>query len=116
MAETGDDAYVREQADLIGSKFLQRTRAEAVLIQGLLEHLLQGDATVIGQLGQIVHRIAGAGATFGYTSMSECARQMETLLRDLDAEDSPALGRLTEYSSRLVTEVTTLATEHEIAP
>jgi chemotaxis protein histidine kinase CheA len=70
--------------------FLQRTRNEAVILQGMIERLDNGDSTVLPQLDHFTHKIHGTAATFGFISISECARNMTQLVALIMQRAKPA--------------------------
>lgn len=71
------EALLSERVKTLGQKFLVRTRGQSAELREALARLEQGDwdaATVILQLS---HKMHGTGATFGFTTVSAPAAEIE---------------------------------------
>jgi CheY-like chemotaxis protein len=111
--ESADQSAMRRQVTQFGERFLQRTRNETERLRNLIGRIRPGDATVIAELERIAHRIHGSGSTFGFAALSECAEEIEQLIKGLKvrntwagtALDSNTFSRLSECTERLAQEV-----------
>jgi two-component system cell cycle response regulator len=86
--DRGDEGRVREQVAQLSGKFLERSAAEAATLHRLIEDLQSGESAGLTSMHEIAHKIHGAGATFDFPAVSECAQEIERLSQDLLA--SPA--------------------------
>jgi HPt (histidine-containing phosphotransfer) domain-containing protein len=84
------EAQLRDQLAQLGEQFLQRTKSETAILQTMIERLSGGDTTALIQLDHFSHKIHGSAATFGFTSISECARDIEQLVGTIMKRDGPA--------------------------
>jgi CheY-like chemotaxis protein len=97
----------------LGGKFLQRTRAEAIVLRELIERAYLGDSSVMGQLSHLAHKINGAGTTFGFAAVSGCGREIEHLIERHAEREAPGeaaidpalLQQLMDCTRRLAQEV-----------
>lgn len=64
----------------LGTRFLQRTRNEAVVLHSLAERANDGNPIVIEQIERLAHKIQGSGSMFGYPAVSMCAGHLESLV------------------------------------
>lgn len=61
-----------------------------------------GDATFLNEYHRLVHSLTGAGATFGYERVSQCARHLEGYLKQLiDAGDESVAEQFHEAAALL---------------
>jgi HPt (histidine-containing phosphotransfer) domain-containing protein len=97
----------------IRERFLQRTQGELPLLREQLERIAAGDLSGLAQMRVFAHRINGAGATFDFAALGECARQVEHLLDVLivaSAVEPRDLRRLMEHGRRLELAIAAAAT------
>jgi chemotaxis protein histidine kinase CheA len=117
MDKLDPEAQLRVQLAQLAEQFLQRTRNEAALLGTMIERLDSGDSTALLELNHLTHKIHGSAATFGFTSISDCARDMEELIARIMRRDEPAapdtvskdLRYLMSYRQLLAQEVETAA-------
>jgi len=78
-----DDGQERFRAKLqeLSERFVVRSVSELDLMQTLLAQAKSGDDAAAQQLLLTVHRLSGSGAMLGFTAVSECARNIERILR-----------------------------------
>ena len=81
MTESREDkaAAARARMAELAGKFLERTRGELTTMRENLAKLAAGDASMLGEIHQLAHRMAGTGATLGFVPLSECAAHIEYL-------------------------------------
>jgi len=89
MDKPDPEAQLRNQLAELGELFLQRTRSETALLQTMIERLDSGDSAVLLQLDHVSHKIHGSAATFGFTSISERARDIEQLVGRIMKREEP---------------------------
>ncbi len=75
-------------------KFRQRCAVDRERLVHALEAWRQGDANAHGELVAIIHGLAGAGGTFGFSSLSDHAMEAEARLLDTTSHDSAIHGEL----------------------
>ncbi len=90
MTDAGDRASqleqeLREQAKVLGGKFLVRTRDQAGRLRERIRELQQGDGTHLAELEELAHKIHGSGAMLGFAEVSACAGEIEQLAEQLMA-------------------------------
>ena len=83
-------ATVQRHVTQLAGRFLQRTRDEAVLLHTLAEHAGGGDPVVLEQMERLAHKIHGSGSMFGYTAVSACASDLESLVEVIRVRDASA--------------------------
>jgi chemotaxis protein histidine kinase CheA len=105
------DDLERRVAEL-AVKFLQRTMSAAASLPGLMAGAHRGDLAAIDELEHTVHRIHGGGATFGFNTVSERAREFERLIVRVKAHSiassgiaAPMLRRMHGCARRLTQEI-----------
>jgi CheY-like chemotaxis protein len=111
--KAADSPSLRREISQLGKRFLLRTRKETVRLRDLVEVIQTADATEMEELENLAHRIHGSGSTFGFGAVSECAGEIEHLVRGLrkggprpgGAVDFQICQRLTECARRLTQEV-----------
>jgi two-component system cell cycle response regulator len=82
-SDRGDVGRLREQVVQLSGKFLERSAAQAAILHRLIDDLQGGDSAGLAAMHEIAHKIHGAGATFDFPAVSECAQQIERLSQDL---------------------------------
>ena len=97
--DAGDEAGLRAHAARLSGKFLERTAAQAASLRRLIECLQAGDSTSVASMHAIAHQIHGAGATFDFPAVSECAAEIERLSHHLLAAE-PAIDLASEAQIR----------------
>jgi len=90
------------------SKFKQRTEGDRSRLAALAGRMAPGASEVSGEIAQIAHRLVGAAGVFGFSKLSEYARELdvsvqqpcsepatvrENLQKVLVAIDETVLGR-----------------------
>ncbi len=73
----------------------------------------RADRARLSELRVEVHKLAGAGATFGFRSLSERSRRFETLLDGMISEDAPLSSELLDEVDRHVSELMALEQARE---
>lgn len=81
MTESREDKAAAARARMVelAAKFIERTRGELATLRECLVKLAAGDASMLGEIHQLAHRMAGTGATLGLMPLSECAARIEYL-------------------------------------
>jgi chemotaxis protein histidine kinase CheA len=81
MTESREDkaAAARVRMTELAAKFIERTHGELATMREHLAKLAAGDASMLGEIHQLAHRMAGTGATLGLVPLSECAAHIEYL-------------------------------------
>jgi len=88
------EAELREQVKVLAAKFLQRTASQIPQLQNELERLAAtGDRNALRIIQDIVHKIHGSGAMFGFDLISERAGDLEKFTTRVPADaESTALA------------------------
>ena len=82
MNHESDSGRTRSKLqDILGGRFIERTRGELSVMCIQWRAARDGDAAATEQLLQFVHRIGGAGAMLGFEQVSEHMRNIERILR-----------------------------------
>jgi two-component system cell cycle response regulator len=87
-SDRGDEGRLREHVAQLSGKFLERSAAHAATLHRLIEDLQAGESTGLASMHEIAHKIHGAGATFDFPAVSECAQEIERLSQDLLASQA----------------------------
>ena len=97
MSQTFD-----ERLDELRERFRERAIADTATIEGMAEEIRAGHAPsgLAAELRQIVHRLAGAGGTFGFAEISARASELEELLLEQSAD-----AEVVERCRALVSEI-----------
>jgi two-component system, OmpR family, response regulator len=66
----GAQAKIRLEVDSLTTSFLQRARVDVLNLTKLIERAHEGDRSVFVEIERIAHSIHGAGAMFGFPSVS----------------------------------------------
>lgn len=82
-----DAARVR-MAEL-AAKFLDRSDGDVASMRSGLGRMAAGDATAVGDIQHLAHRMAGTGATLGFESVSDAAHRLEKLAEGCARGASP---------------------------
>ena len=106
MKETSDAGSqqgleIHDQLRLLGGKFLNRTRDQAVQLRECIRDLPNGNAPLT-QLEEVAHKIHGSGAMFGFADISACGGEIETLAEALAAATTPIDAATVERLNALV--------------
>jgi two-component system chemotaxis response regulator CheY len=115
-SDRGDEGRLREQVAQLSGKFLERSAAHAATLHRLIDDLQTGESAGLASMHEIAHKIHGAGATFDFPAVSECAQEIERLSQDLLA--CPAaidLDAKAHIRTRLQTSIQQLAHAIEAA-
>ena len=67
--------------DILGGRFIERTRNELSVIRTQWRAAREGDSVATEQLLQFSHRIGGAAAMLGFGQVGEPVRNIERILR-----------------------------------
>jgi HPt (histidine-containing phosphotransfer) domain-containing protein len=97
--DAGDEAGLRAHVARLSGKFLERTAAQAATLRRLIECLQAGDSSSVASMHAIAHQIHGAGATFDFPAVSECAAEIERLSHQLLAAE-PAIDLASDAQIR----------------
>jgi two-component system OmpR family response regulator len=107
----GDDP-VQAHVDSLASRFLERTRGEVIRLRELTASVRPGDQAVLGEIVRVAHSIHGAGALFGFPSVSALGADVERLVEELmtgriacDLAAEPLDLQLLRCTERLAQEV-----------
>ncbi len=98
MKDKITEAELREQVKILSAKFLQRTAVQIPQLQNELERLAAtGDRDALRVIQNIVHKIHGSGAMFGFDLISDRAGDLEAFAHRISASaDTTALAALAE--------------------
>ncbi|MDB6009164.1 MAG: response regulator receiver domain protein [Gammaproteobacteria bacterium] len=110
--ERAGDDQVPAQVDSLASRFLERARGEVIRLRELIASARPGDQATLVKIERLAHSIHGAGAIFGFPSVSALGADVERLVEELStaeiASDQAAepLGlQLLRCTERLAQEV-----------
>jgi chemotaxis protein histidine kinase CheA len=78
----GDD-QVQARVESLTLRFLERARGEVTRLRELTAGARQRDQAVLGEIERLAHSIHGAGAIFGFTSISALGGVVEHLVEEL---------------------------------
>lgn len=108
---TGEDK-VQAHVESLALRFLERARDEVIRLRELTAGARQGDQAVLGEIGRLAHSIHGAGAIFGFPSVSTLGADVERLVEELitagiasDQAAAPLNLQLLRCTERLAHEV-----------
>lgn len=76
-----DQEQLQQRLKEIGGRYLRRTVGEMQRLRELAAAVCEDDTSGLAEIVQIVHRIHGGGGMFGFDSISEAARRLETTAR-----------------------------------
>lgn len=82
------DAARARMAEL-AAKFLDRTEGDIAAMRDALGRMALGDASAVGEIRHLAHRMVGTGATLGFESLSDGAQVLEKLAEDCAPGASP---------------------------
>lgn len=74
------EAQLREQVKVLGEKFLIRTAGQIVTLREQVVRLREGHPDALPVIQEMIHKIHGSGAMFGFGDLSERAGEIERLL------------------------------------
>jgi two-component system OmpR family response regulator len=110
-ARAGDDP-MQAHVNSLALRFLERARGEVTRLRELTASARQGDRSVLGEIERVAHSIHGAGAIFGFPSVSALGGDVERLVEELatagiasDAAAEPLDLQLLRCTERLAQEV-----------
>ena len=99
------DRLAAAQARLqeLSARFVARSRNEVVDIRGAIARVRAGDASGLGVIQHLAHRMAGTGATLGLDALSHHAYELERLAEAQNATlpDAAVLARMDVLISAL---------------
>jgi CheY-like chemotaxis protein len=78
----GDD-HVQARVESLALRFLERARGEAIRLRKLTASARRGDRAALGEIERLAHSIHGAGAIFGFPSISALGGDVEHLVEEL---------------------------------
>jgi two-component system OmpR family response regulator len=81
--ERAGDDQVQAQVDSLASRFLERATGEVIRLRELTASARPGDQAVLGEIQRVAHSIHGAGALFGFPSVSALGADVERLVEEL---------------------------------
>jgi HPt (histidine-containing phosphotransfer) domain-containing protein len=67
----------------IGGRYIQRTAGELVGLREMIEKARAGNAAALKDIEHLAHKIYGSGAMFGFEAVSEKARALEVVAKDV---------------------------------
>lgn len=107
----GDD-QVQARVDSLALRFLERAGGEVVRLRELTARARPGDQAALGEIERLAHSIHGAGAIFGFSSISALGADVERLVEALmtggiafDPADEPLNQQLLRCTEQLAHEV-----------
>ena len=110
--ERAGDDQVQAQVHSLASRFLERARGEVIRLRELTATARSGDQAVLGEIVRVAHSIHGAGAIFGFPSVSALGGDVERLVEELmtggiasDQAAEPLDLQLLRCTERLAQEV-----------
>jgi DNA-binding response OmpR family regulator len=108
---TGED-QVQAHVESLALRFIERARGEVIRLRELTASARPGDQAVLGEIARLAHSIHGAGAIFGFPSISALGGVVERLVEELmtggiafDPTAGPLDLQLLRCTERLVHEV-----------
>jgi len=116
-SDTGTgEAELREQVKVLGEKFLLRTGSQIATLREQVTRLRGGDPDALTLIQELVHKIHGSGAMFGFAALSDRAGEIERLIAASAAAAGSSTAAVTSATSdRLGTLVEELAAALEAA-
>jgi two-component system, OmpR family, response regulator len=103
---------VQAQVESLTSGFLERARTDTLRLSTLMQRAKDGDPTVFKEMEHIAHSIHGAGAMFGFPTLSTSGETIARIAAGLASKRGQSAGdaasllqRLLECSERLAHEV-----------
>jgi HPt (histidine-containing phosphotransfer) domain-containing protein len=78
-----DELDLEQRIEQLAALFLQRARIDAVSVHEMIERAVRADAVDVDvdPLEYLAHRLHGAGKTFGYLAVGNCAAEIEHLIQ-----------------------------------
>jgi two-component system, OmpR family, response regulator len=111
VARPGDDE-MQARVDSLALRFLERASGEVIRLRELITNARKGDRSVLGEIERMAHSIHGAGAIFGFPSVSALSGDVERLVEELmtggiavDRAAEPLDLQLLRCTERLAQEV-----------
>jgi two-component system OmpR family response regulator len=105
-------AQVQAHVESLAMRFLERARGEVIRLRELTAGARPGDQAALGEIERLAHSIHGAGAIFGFPSISALGGDVERLAEELmtagiacDASTEPIDLQLLRCTDRLAHEV-----------
>ncbi len=93
----------------LSRQFLVRTSEELALLRAQLARARSGDVAALAEIQRLVHRINGSGAMLGFNAVSDCAKQIEIILRRMESVPTDAEWRvILDQLQRIETELAKL--------
>ena len=59
------------------SKFMQRTELDRSRLAALADQMTPGPSKASDEIVRLAHRLVGAAGVFGFSKLSECARELD---------------------------------------
>jgi HPt (histidine-containing phosphotransfer) domain-containing protein len=87
----------------IGSRYIQRTAGELAGLRDMIVKARAGDAGALQDIEHLAHKIYGSGAMFGFEAVSERARALELVAKDVT--DPGIFDRLQQQADGLEQQV-----------
>jgi two-component system, OmpR family, response regulator len=81
---------MQQHVDSLALRFLERARGEVIRLRELAAGAQQGDRSVLGEIERVAHSIHGAGAIFGFPSVSALGGDVERLVEELMTDGIPS--------------------------
>ena len=92
-------AAMRSRVAELAMKFIDRSRAELASMRGALDRVRSGDAQALAEIRNLAHRAAGTGATLGFGTLSDKARDIEKIAEAQAPGAVPDAATLEQLSS-----------------
>jgi HPt (histidine-containing phosphotransfer) domain-containing protein len=83
----------------IGGRYIQRTAGELVGLREMIEKARAGNAAALKDIEHLAHKIYGSGAMFGFEAVSEKARALELVAKDVT--DPALIDKLHRHADAL---------------
>lgn len=87
----------------IGVRYIQRTAGELVGLREMIEKVRAGNAAAAKDIEHLAHKIYGSGAMFGFEAVSEKARALELVAKDVT--DPALIDKLHQHADALEQQV-----------
>jgi chemotaxis protein histidine kinase CheA len=104
-------AAARARMAELAGKFIERSTGELATMRAAVAALEAGDASALGEIRHLAHRMAGTGATLGFETFSDRALDVEQLAERQApgvAPDAAALERFAAAMQALENELRAL--------
>ena len=103
MNPTPEDnaAAMRSRIAELAMKFVDRSREELAAMRAGLDRLRAGDTQALTEIRNLAHRAAGTGATLGFGTLSDKARDIEKIAEAQGPGAVPDAATLAQLASAM---------------